>query len=171
MTKTCLLSVIFQLCLAPSAFAFHEIFDRSQEKIAAYFGKPIHAYPSAPSSSEPSSTLTYSNAGIRKILPELPEKSLFMINFEYGLAKSVQLIPMQDEVPFHMNVDDFKKFFAYVLAFDADRFEYQASPLPYHANEGFQDFFVCMGAGVLLQYVEYRNGILGLELVYRTACE
>ncbi len=171
MLKPCLLYAITSLALAPSALAYHEIFDRSPEKMATYFGKPIDVYPNAPSLTEPSSAVSYSNSELRKILPELPEKSLFLINFEYGLVKSVQLMPMQDEDPFHMNVADFKKFFSYVFAFDADRFDYQPKPWPYYPNEGFRDFHVCMGAGVLLQYTEYRNGILGLELLYRTACE
>ncbi len=171
------LSVVWGILSAP-AQAGRYVLNQSFETIERYFG-PYLVETRSWQGNKTWTMRTYSNAGIRQVLPSLPANAQFKILFVDGKAQWIILapasgsgIPVEDTAwqAFQYDWQAAFNFFDYIFGYRPSSYK----PVPGYyggGHEGFYDERICLGDGVQTAYTRYGFGVGEIQLSYTAACE
>lgn len=172
------LSVCLGIAAAP-AQAGRYVFNQPFETIEQYFGPHLTELTSQ-RENEVWTERYYSNASLRRALPNLPKDVQFKIVFVDGRAQWIVLTPAsardmpstEDPEWAALNYDEkaASRFFEYIFQYRPST--YQRVPnFNGGGHEGFYENRLCLGDGIQTTYVQTGRGIGDIGLSYTPACE
>ncbi|MGB3206711.1 MAG: hypothetical protein WBB28_17130 [Crinalium sp.] len=152
---------------AQQAQAGRYVLNQTPQKIQRYFGRPI-----ASEKSPASTTYTYSAKPLRRVMPKLPKQATFQIGFIQNKAQVIILtVNAPAEQSFNYGEVESQAMFNYIFGYKPPF--WKPIPLPFGggSHEGFRDRKVCLGDGVVTNFISYRKGEEFIQLQYDPACE
>lgn len=123
---------------------------------------------------------TYSIAGLRQRLPQLPPQVELRFIFVDGRAQWILLNPSaESSMPdpsnggwqgFNYGQAEATAFFEYIFGYRPSHY----TPVPGFyggGHEGFFEYAICLGDGIQTTFMEFIGGIANIQLSYNAACE
>ena len=166
-TINCFILLVLASIFAPQAQAGRYILNQTPQKIQRYFGRPI-----AREQNAASTTYTYSAKPLRRVIPKLPKQAIFQISFIKNKAQVISLtVNAPEEQSFNYSQPEAQAIFNYIFGYKPPL--WKPIPLPFGGggHEGFRDHKVCLGDGVVTNFISYRKGEEFIQLQYDPACE